>query len=170
MKAVMRNMNIRKVVNRSSLYSIAYVFIGLCLGFIAISVGLTSAESEIYIWSGTAIFMFVFIAWIIWALQPEKVFCSDRTLTRKHKGKLESIEIRELVEIKYHYHAVVGFISTWEFINRNGGSLIIDGEAKNISEVLSQLERILPGFSLANLKVMFESADVEDVLDVWKIA
>ncbi|RDH86555.1 MAG: hypothetical protein DIZ78_06490 [endosymbiont of Escarpia spicata] len=126
--------------------------------------------SEILIWTGLTVFVFVFIAWIVWNIQPERVACTSQTLIKKYKGKTESIELVDIDEIKYHYHAAAGFLSEWEFIDRNGGSLKIDGESKGIEQVLSQLESILPSFSLDDFKIMFKAGDVEDSLNVWKNA
>ena len=126
--------------------------------------------NDITIWIGLAVIVSAFIAWVVWENQPEKVALTNGSLTKKYKGKEESIEISNLLEIKYHYHAVVGFISTWEFIDKNGGSLKVDGEAKGIVEVFTQLEKILPKFSLNSFKKQFKSGDVEDTIDVWRNA
>ncbi|MGD8912338.1 MAG: hypothetical protein PVJ68_06295 [Candidatus Thiodiazotropha sp.] len=126
--------------------------------------------SDTTIWISLAVNVLAFIAWIVWEQQPEKVTFVNGLLVKKYKGRSESIVISDLVEIKYHYHAVVGFISTWEFNGKDGGSLRVDGEAKGISEVLSQLEKILPTFSLSSFETQFDAGDVEDTIDVWRNA
>lgn len=126
--------------------------------------------NDITIWLVFTIIVVAFIAWILWECQREKVVCDSRIITKKYKGKHESIKISDLAEIKYHYHAAVGFLSTWEFIDRNGSLLRIDGKSEGITEVLSDLERILPNFTLGNFKEQFDTGDVEDIIDVWKNA
>jgi hypothetical protein len=111
-----------------------------------------------------------FIAWVIYQLLPEKVFLRDQTIVKKHRGKIEEMAISEVSEIKYHYHAVVGFVAVWEFIGRNAKRLLVHSEAKGVDHVLSTLEKTLPGFSLSESERKFGEGDVEDVIDVWKAA
>ena len=111
-----------------------------------------------------------FIAWAVYPLLPEKVFLRDQAIVRKYKGTVEGIQISEISEIKYHYHAVVGFVAVWEFIGRNSKTLLVGGEAKGIDAVLGNLEKVLPGFSLAEFNRKFDEGDVEDVIHVWKAA
>ncbi len=100
------------------------------------------------IWIGFVVVVLMFIAWIVREQQPEKVTLANGLLVKKYKGISESIVISNLVEIRYHYHAAVGFISTWAFNGKEGASLRVDWEAKEISEVLFHLEKkILPAFS-----------------------
>lgn len=80
----------------------------------------------------------------------------------------EKIDVRNLKRIEYHYHAVVGFVSMWEFIDKDGKSINIDGKTRGLQLVLNQLERTLPGFSLKEWRSMFDDGDVEDSFVVWR--
>ena len=82
--------------------------------------------------------------------------------------KVKTIDLSELIEIKFHYHAVVGYIAVWEFIDRNNTSLTIDQKEIGIKKVLGFLENNLDGFSLKDFDRMFKEGDVEDTLDIWK--
>lgn len=78
--------------------------------------------------------------------------------------------IADVARIKYHYHAVVGFVAVWEFIDKNARSLLVDGDAKGAGDLLAGLEKSLSGFSLADFKRKFDEGDVEDAIDVCKAA
>ena len=110
------------------------------------------------------------IAGAIYLLRPEQVFLRDQTILKKHKGRREQMSIVDISEIRYHYHAVVGFVAVWEFVARGGKSLSVDGKAKGIDDVLRGLEKSLPGFSLVDFKRKFDEGDVEDTIDVWRSA
>ncbi len=125
--------------------------------------------SNFVIWFGLVTFVIAFITWIIGKGRPDlkSLTCANGILTKRDNRGEESIRLSDLSEIKYHYHAVVGFISQWEFINRQGQSLSVDGETPGIETVLSQLEELLPGFSLNEFKTKFDEGDVEDTIHVW---
>lgn len=109
----------------------------------------------------------VFVAWAVYPMLPEKVFLRDGALVKKSRGKVEQIPVADISRIKYHYHAVVGFVAVWEFVGRGRRSVLVSGEAKGIDAVLASLEGSLPGFSLAEFRRQFDEGDVEDSLDVW---
>jgi hypothetical protein len=101
-----------------------------------------------------------------WIYIFDRVTYKNHRLVKKGLLKNNSINIVHLNEIKFHYHAVVGFISVWEFIDSTGNSLEINGKAKGLKKVLL-LEQDLAGFSLNNFKQLFDSGDVVDTLEVW---
>jgi hypothetical protein len=77
------------------------------------------------------------------------------------------MELANLAEIKFHYHAVVGFLCVWEFVAKSGVSL--EHSSSHISERLLQaLEQSIPGFTAADFHRKFEDGDVEDSLEVWR--
>src|SRR5262245_1055359 len=88
------------------------------------------------------------VAWVAYALLPEKVVLRNQSIVKQHRRKLEQMAVSELSEIKYRYHAVVGFVAVWEFIDRDSNSMSVDAEARGLGDVLSSLEKLLPGFSL----------------------
>jgi len=91
---------------------------------------------------------------------------SDRIVKRRG-WKIEAIELADLAEIKFHYHAVVGFTCVWEFVSRSGVSL--QHESAHISEtLLAELERFVPGFTRSDFHRKFEEGDVEDSLEIWR--
>ena len=126
--------------------------------------------SEFTIWISLLCFVVLFIAYMIWVGRPdiENIVCADGILTKTKNKDEESMELSNLYEIKYHYHAVVGFISEWEFIDKYGKSLRVDGEIPGIDKVLAQLEELLPKFSLNEFKKKFDAGDMEDSIDVWR--
>jgi len=113
------------------------------------------------------IFVIILSIWIGWIFLFEKASYKKGILKTTTFWKSASINIDNLSIIKYHYHAVVGFISVWEFIDDQGKSLEINGRAIGLNKVLSQLDNTLSGFSMTRFKQQFESGDVEDTLDVW---
>lgn len=120
------------------------------------------------IWLGCAIVSAVLVPWLVWLLLPERAIIAGNRLLWKHRARSQSLQIRDIEAIHYHYHAVVGFVSVWEFIDDRGNSLTIDGNALGIKQVLLTLETRLPGFSMTEFNRQFESGDVEDSLDVWR--
>lgn len=110
------------------------------------------------------------LAWAIYYLLPEKVFLLDGRIVKKHKGQTEELLLSRLSEIKFHYHAVVGFIGIWEFVDKDANTLSVDAKAKGIKELIAALEKELPGFSSTSFDQRFREGDVEDTIDVWKTA
>lgn len=76
--------------------------------------------------------------------------------------------LAEIAQIHFHYHAVVGFVSCWEFVSHSGRSLLIDGGSLGMTAVLKMLENSLVGFSTAEFKRKFAEGDVEDSIEVWR--
>jgi hypothetical protein len=112
----------------------------------------------------------IFLAWVIYQTLPEKVILRDGRIMRKYRGTVEEISTSEISEIKYHYHAVVGFVAVWEFVGKNEKRLLVDDQAKGIDALLSSLEGVLPAFSLVEFKRRFDEGELVDVINVWKAA
>lgn len=112
----------------------------------------------------------VFLVWVVYQMLPEKVFLLDGKIVKKHKRNTEQLHLSHLSEIKFHYHAVVGFLGMWEFIDNAGVSLKVDANAKGIKDLIASLDRELPGFSAKEFDRKFREGDVEDSIDVWKAA
>lgn len=111
-----------------------------------------------------------FAAWAAWQVFPERVRCSKRELVKSHGCRKESMPLAEIAQIDFHYHAVVGFVSAWEFVSHSGAKLLVDGDARGIAAALQALEKNLAGFSMAQFKQQFEEGDVEDSIEVWRAA
>lgn len=89
-------------------------------------------------------------------------------MVKKHKGERERMSLADISKIHFHYHAVVGFVAEWEFVDIAGNTLVIDAKATGIESLISSLEKALPGFSIAEFDRKFRQGDVEDTIDVWK--
>lgn len=107
------------------------------------------------------------VAWFAYQMRRETVLLRGQAILKKYRGHTEELPLSDLSQIKYHYHAVVGFVAVWEFIAKTGKSLVVDAKANGIDDVLNKLEELLPGFSLAEFKRKFDKGDVEDAIDVW---
>jgi hypothetical protein len=107
-------------------------------------------------------------AWAAWQLLIERVSCVDGEILKWQAWRKDSMSLEELEQINYHYHAVVGFVSCWEFVSRSGRSLSVDGHARGLKVTLQSLESQLPGFSMAEFQRQFAAGDVEDTLEVWR--
>ncbi|QDH68912.1 hypothetical protein [Marilutibacter alkalisoli] len=111
----------------------------------------------------------VAVLWGAIVALPERVrLRGDRIVVRRGL-RLESIAVADIRAIRFHYHAVVGFVSVWELVSRHGCSLMIEGRAWGARSVLGALEVRLPGFSLQELDRQFEQGDVEDTLELWRL-
>lgn len=105
---------------------------------------------------------------LLWWTVYERVLLVEDCLVKKHKFKTERMPLVDISEIKFHYHAVVGFIAVWEFIDTKGDTLLINARAIGIKKLIVGLEEKLPGFSQAEFDRKFREGDVEDSIDVWK--
>lgn len=114
--------------------------------------------------------MAALIGWFVWHALPERVRLVDDDIVKTERGRRESMTLTELERILFHYHAVVGFISAWEFVSKDGRSLHVDGAARGIGQLIAGLEQRLPGFSKAEIDRLFELGDVEDSIEVWRAA
>lgn len=109
-----------------------------------------------------------FIGWVIWQSLPQQVQFVEGSIVRTERGRRESVALADIERVRFHYSAVAGFIGSWEFFSKDGSSLNVSGEAKGIEQVLPNLEKSLPGFSMAEFRKQFEAADVEDTIEVWR--
>jgi len=107
------------------------------------------------------------IGWILYTAWPARVVFTSEWLIKKEKWKTEKFPLSELSQIKFHYHAVVGFVATWEFISKSGQSILVDAHGID-NKLLSRLERHVPNFSSKEFHEHFADGDVEDTLEVWK--
>ena len=82
--------------------------------------------------------------------------------------QIQKIFLKELIEINYHYHAVVGFVALWEFLDKDGNSIDVSPGTLGLKQTLRGLENNLSGFSLKNFDQMFKDGDVQDILNIWK--
>jgi len=110
------------------------------------------------------------ISWLIYRNWLERVRLKQGQLVKKHLWRSESLSIDDICAIKYHYHAVVGFIAVWEFIDQHDNTLTVEASTRGLDEVFQELEKRLPGFSLDNFEQQFRDGDVEDTLDIWSRA
>jgi hypothetical protein len=110
-----------------------------------------------------------FIAWMLYQVWPARIVFAGDKVIKKHKWKKEEIALADLVKIKFHYHAAVGFVCLWEFVSASGTSFL--HEANDIDEkFLARLERHIPNFSAASFYKEFHDGDVVDTIDVWSAA
>ncbi|MBQ4834903.1 MULTISPECIES: hypothetical protein [Pseudoalteromonas] len=110
----------------------------------------------------------ILITWLVWIYRREKVFLKDGRFCKKYQFVVESLEISELTKISYHYHAVVGFVAIWELVDSRGNKLVIDGRAKGVWQVMSELQHFLPEFTLKNFDSAFASGDVVETIEIWQ--
>ncbi|MCG7547540.1 MULTISPECIES: hypothetical protein [Pseudoalteromonas] len=110
----------------------------------------------------------ILIVWAAWIYQREKVFIKNGRFCKKHQFVVECLEISELTKISYHYHAIVGFVAIWELVDSQGNKLVIDGRAKDVWQVMSELQHFLPEFTLENFDSAFASGDIVDTLEIWQ--
>jgi hypothetical protein len=93
---------------------------------------------------------------------------NDQWLIKKQRLRRETMLVSDLVQIKFHYHAVVGFVATWEFISKSGQAML--AEANSIDDkLLAKLERHVPNFSSKRFYAAFHDGDVEDTIEVWHV-
>ncbi|MGB0204623.1 MAG: hypothetical protein ACPF9K_06180 [Neptuniibacter sp.] len=108
------------------------------------------------------------VYWVVSVSRSPLIVVSEDKIQIKAKGNLSYLNLDDLAAIKLHYHAVVGFKCLWEFIDSQGQSMMISGETKGINEALSDLEKVLPNFSISEVEGSVKNGDVEDILNVWK--
>lgn len=113
-------------------------------------------------------FLLVAICFSGWLLLSERVCVIGGAIQKKYGRKSEILKLSELKEVRYSYHAVVGFIAVWEFIDQYGKEVVVSSKARGLSSTLLALETTLPGFSLGGFKKQFEGGDVEDSFVVWR--
>jgi hypothetical protein len=106
---------------------------------------------------------------LVYRFGPARIIFSGGHLVKKQNGKSENIALSDLSSIQFHYHAVVGFVGTWEFVSKSGKSILVEAYGIDYT-LLSRLERHVPHFSSKRFHQQFEAGDVADTLEVWKTA
>ncbi|MCO7224728.1 hypothetical protein [Pleionea sp. CnH1-48] len=101
-------------------------------------------------------------------LAPEKIGINDEQLVIEKEGQALQLEVKDIKEINFHYHAVNGVMSVWEFKDMSGDTLSVSGDAKGMDKVLLFLESKLASFNLEGFDRMLAEGDVVDSLCVWK--
>jgi len=109
-------------------------------------------------------------AYAAYQLQPERVTLRSGAIEKKYKGRTQQVLLDQLSEIRFHYHAVVGFVGVWEFIDVNANCVAVNDEARGMKELKENLERVLPRFSLVEFENKFRHGNLEDSIEVWKSA
>src|SRR5688572_7062015 len=101
--------------------------------------------------------------WIVYYLWPERVVVADGKLIKRHRLRTTNeLSLAELAEIKFHYHAVVGFVGAWEFVSVSGRSFTVGARSNAMPKALVALEGVLPNFSVEDFNRKFREGDVED--------
>lgn len=109
------------------------------------------------------------VCWIVYTVWPERVVVADGKIIKRHRFRTtDELPLAELAEIKFHYHAVVGFVGVWEFVAMSGRSFAVETNSNVMPKALVALEGVLPNFSVVAFERRFHEGDVEDTLDVWK--
>ncbi|MBQ4880618.1 hypothetical protein J8M21_25805, partial [Pseudoalteromonas luteoviolacea] len=85
-------------------------------------------------------------------------------LRKYHFGRPEKIKVSKLCRIEYSYHAVIGFIGIWSFIDIDGNNIEVYSQAIGIKPALLSLEKVLHGLCLDDFERQFEDGDVVDTL------
>jgi len=103
---------------------------------------------------------YLFLFDFVWC-DTEKIFYESRD------GQL-SVDINELIEIKYHYRAVMGIIGFLEFVQRNYSAVSIDQGTPGMNDVILELEKHLPGFKRSSMTECINDGDLADTCIIWK--
>lgn len=106
------------------------------------------------------------IAWLRWS-GFSFVLLRDGVLHHCTLREHRTLALAAVAKIEYAYHAVVGFVAVWIFTGRDGNELAIDASCPGTRRLLIDLERDLPGFSIAAWRQAFDAGDVEDTVQVW---
>ena len=110
------------------------------------------------------------MACVVWQLLPDRTALVADQIVKAIKFRRETMALEDIHRIRFHYHAVVGFISVWEFVASDGRALNLSGTTIGLNRMLRSLEHYLPGFSLGELKRLFDAGDAEDTIEVWQRA
>jgi len=79
-----------------------------------------------------------------------------------------TVNVNNLIEIKYHYRFVTGIIGYLEFVQRGGAGFSIDQSIPGMNKVISELEHYLPGFKRSSMVQCIEEGDLGDTCTIWK--
>ena len=109
------------------------------------------------------------VAWVVYYLWPDTLNFMDGVLIKKQKWRVERLPVAELASIRFHYHAVVGFVCVWEFVAASGHIISLYRNSMD-KKLIALLEKNVPNFSASKFYADFEQGDVEDTLEVWKVS
>jgi hypothetical protein len=122
---------------------------------------------------GTLVFLVFFATWMRRKERERLQFVSltaDR-LELRHKGETEMLDVGDICEVRYSWYAAAYFSACWEIQGKSGATLALDWEAVGLNEVLSGLERLLVGFSVAEVKKLVSDGDIHgETICAWQIA
>ncbi len=106
-------------------------------------------------------------AWVVYYLWPDALFFEDGVLIKKQKWRVERLPVVGLATIRFHYHAVVGFVCEWEFIAASGSVITLNRNSMD-KKLIALLEKNVPNFSAEKFYADFKEGDIEDTIVVWK--
>jgi len=98
------------------------------------------------------------------------IWCDAERIFYESRNEQLVVDISKLIEIKYHYRAVTGIIGFLEFVQRNYAAISIDQGTPGMNEVISELERRLPGFKRSSMTECVNDGDLGDTCVIWKAA
>jgi hypothetical protein len=78
------------------------------------------------------------------------------------------VDINELQEIRYRYNVVPTYIGVLELIPRYGKPTSLDVSIPGMTELISGLEKRLPGLTRSRMIKCVKTGDIEDNCVVWK--
>jgi hypothetical protein len=78
------------------------------------------------------------------------------------------VDINELQEIRYRYNVLPSYIGVLELIPRYGQPTSLDVSIPGMTEVISGLEKRLPGLTRSRMIKCVKTGDVENNCVVWK--
>jgi len=107
------------------------------------------------------------ITWLVYKKTQEKAVIGDGRLSRKFAWRSESLNIADICAVKYHYHAVIGFVAAWEFVAADGKSIRLESNAKGLDSIFKELENRLPGFKLDEFEQQLRAGGVAGSLTIW---
>lgn len=105
--------------------------------------------------------------WLIYTCWPETVRLKDGLLIKRHRLHRERMALADLEAVHFHYHAVIGFVTVWEFTDKSGRTIAVGGSTFRRG-LVRQLAKHLPGFSESEFDRLFAAGDIEDSLEVWR--
>ena len=78
------------------------------------------------------------------------------------------VDINELQEIRYRYNVLPSYIGVLELIPRYGQPTSLDVSIPGMTEVISGMEKRLPGLTRSRMIKCVKTGDVENNCVVWK--
>ena len=115
-----------------------------------------------------AIVLVILCVWIYFAYRsviPSQVSLQRGFVIKKYAFRKEAIKLDDVVEIKCHFTAAVGFDADWIFLLRNGEKYFVNHKVKGTGQLLDDLASVLEGFDLNEFD---EKNDGFGMVDLWK--